>query len=153
TQLGNFHASILTLPRGEVAKALSVRVGDQGEASVAYDTASLALRAGWTGGFLKFNSARYGLIRSPRPAGDIRFVGSASGWNGDTKRWRGLHVHGPRVVLDYEVDRVRVKESPWFEGGEGLHFFSRTLELDAAPHSVSTILFEGQGTELALSDV
>jgi hypothetical protein len=153
TQLGNFHASILTLPRGDVAKALSVRIGEKGEASVAYDTASLALRAGWTGGFLKFNSARYGLIRSPRPAGDIRFVASASGWNGDTKRWRGLHVHGPRVVLDYEVDRVRVKESPWFEGGEGLHFFSRTLELGAAPHSVSTTLFEGQGTDLTLSDV
>src|SRR5262249_505884 len=55
TELGNFHASIVPLPNGAVAKGLSVRVGEHGEAAVVYDTASLILRAGWTGGFLKFN--------------------------------------------------------------------------------------------------
>src|SRR6058998_897362 len=67
TAFGNFQASLLALPEGTIAKGLSVRVGERGEAALAYDTASLALRAGWTDGFLEFSSDRYGLIRAPRP--------------------------------------------------------------------------------------
>ena len=68
TDFGNFEASILPLPNGTVAKGLTVRVGEHGEAALVYDTASLTLRAGWTDGFLKFSGARYGLIQPPQPA-------------------------------------------------------------------------------------
>src|SRR6266540_2366637 len=54
TDLGNFHASVLALPGGPIAKGLSIRVGEHGEAAVAYDTGSASLRAGWTNGFLIF---------------------------------------------------------------------------------------------------
>ena len=66
TDLGNFHASVLPLPGGRIAKGLSIRVGTNG--AVAYDTATCSWRGGWTGGFLKFAAGRYGLIDSPPSA-------------------------------------------------------------------------------------
>src|SRR5690349_3083137 len=72
--LGNFLASTVPLPNGTIAKGLSVRVGAQGEAGVAYDTGSASWRAGWTGNFLKFNEARYGLVLPPAPAGTIQVL-------------------------------------------------------------------------------
>src|SRR5204862_8345190 len=49
TELGNFHSSLVPLPNGIVAKGLSVRVGERGEAAVVYDTASAKWRADWSG--------------------------------------------------------------------------------------------------------
>src|SRR6185369_10795599 len=116
TELGNFHSSLLQFPNGTVAKGLSIRVGDKGEAAVAYDTATTTLRAGWAGGFLTFDGKRYGLLNPPQPAGDLRFVSPAvPAWAGSPVKWNGLHVHGPRVVLDYNVGDVRVLESPGYE--------------------------------------
>jgi glycosyltransferase involved in cell wall biosynthesis len=40
---------------GTVAKALSIKIGDQNEGAVAYDLATCSLRAAWTGGFLQFS--------------------------------------------------------------------------------------------------
>src|SRR6187397_2323151 len=80
TDLGNFHASVLSLPGGAVAKGLSIRVGANREATVAYDTGSASFRAGWTNGFLTFSGTRYGLMHAPKPAGDIRLVLSDKAW-------------------------------------------------------------------------
>src|SRR5690349_16200256 len=73
TDIGNFHSSLLALPGGKVAKGLSVRLGGSGEGSVVYDTATATLRAAWTGGFVKFDGARYGLLNTPQPGGPIPF--------------------------------------------------------------------------------
>ena len=134
TDLGNFHASVLPLPGGRIAKGLSIRLGTNG--AVAYDTAKCSLRGGWTGGFLKFAAGRYGLIDSPAVGGDVQFTSPAS--LNSAAQWRGLHVNGPRVVLEYQVGETTVKESPWFESGEKLGVFTRTIEADgAAPLTVN----------------
>ena len=79
TEIGPFLASIVPLPgQKPVTKGLSIKVGDRGQGTVCYDTESLALRAAWTGGFLKFDPARYGLINSPRIDGELAFVSSSS---------------------------------------------------------------------------
>ena len=59
--VGSFLSSSLNTPVGWVAKGLSIRVGEKGEASVCYDTGSPSMRAAWTGGFLKFSAGRFGL--------------------------------------------------------------------------------------------
>ena len=128
TDLGNFHAGVLPLPGGRVAKGLAIRVGTNG--AVAYDTATGAWRAGWTGGFLKFTGVRYGLMDAPAPAGEILFTSPAP--LNSTAQWRGLHIHGPRVVLKYQVGEVTVQESPWLESAENLGAFTRTVEVGAA---------------------
>src|SRR5438045_4559712 len=62
TDVGQFLASNLAVSGDRVAKALSIKVGEGDEAAVSYDTGRCALRAAWTGEFLRFDSRRYGLI-------------------------------------------------------------------------------------------
>src|SRR5262249_28780379 len=104
TEVGLFLASNLELPDGKVAKALSVKVVASEEGSVCYDTATCALRAGWLDGFLKFDPARFGLVVPPRVAGRLAFTApKAAGWGDGQVHYRGLHVRGRRVVLEYSV--------------------------------------------------
>src|ERR1043166_1285822 len=60
TDVGPFLASTLDLPGGRIAKGLSIKVGEHDEGTVAFDTGACTLRAGWIGGFLQFNGARFG---------------------------------------------------------------------------------------------
>jgi len=131
TELGNFHSSTVALPGGAVAKGLSIRMENGRQLAAAYDSATATLCAVWTDGFLKFDSARYGLLRAPKPDGEVRFVAPAGpAWNGRV-RWRGWHVNGPRVVLDYEVEGARVLESPWVEPMADAAAMTRTFEIAA----------------------
>ena len=132
TDLGWFHSAVLALPGGQVARGLAVRVGENGDAAVAYDLTTATLRASWTGGFLKFDPGRYGLIAGPKPAGEMRLTTRpAPSWMGATVRWRGWHVNGRRTVLDYEVDGARVLESPWWIETNGVRILIRQFELGA----------------------
>lgn len=130
TEVGPFLASVLETPGASIAKGLSIKVGANAEASVAYDTAACAWRAGWTGGFLKFDGGRFGLINAPKIGGNVAFAGGKdAGWQGATVRYSGLHLSGNRVVLEYTLDGLRVLESPWFEGTGDAPVFSRTFEI------------------------
>lgn len=156
TELGNFHASTVALPGGALAKGLSIRAGTARTVSAVYDTARATLCGIWTDGFLKFDSARYGLVRPPRPDGDVRFLApNPSAWN-DRARWRGLHVNGPRVVIEYSVGDSRVLETPWVEQHGGATVMTRTFEI--APggerlltlsHATSVKLGTNDGVSLA----
>ncbi len=141
TEVGQFLASNLALSGGRLAKGLTIRVGNQAESSVCYDTASCALRAGWTGGFLKFDIRRYGLIEPPKVEGTIAFSDAVGmGWEGSSNHYAGLHLNGNRVVLDYDVDGVRVRESPWFGSENQLQVFSRTFELQPASKELTLVI-------------
>ena len=113
TDLGRFLASVITLPDGPVHKGLSIRVGEEGEAAVCYDTEHLKLRAAWAGGFLKFDAARFGIIFNPAIDGELLFsVPEGPGWQADDLHYIGMYVHGDRVVFRYLVDGIDVLESP-----------------------------------------
>lgn len=130
TEVGPFLASNLETPGANIAKGLSIKVGANAEASVAYDTAACAWRVGWTGGFLKFDAGRFGLIGAPKISGTVSVAGGKdAGWQGVNARYSGLHLSGNRVVLEYTLDGVRVLESPWFEGSDGVQAFTRTFEI------------------------
>ncbi len=143
TDVGPFLASTLFTPNGPVAKGLSIRVGEYGEAAVCYDTAEGALRAGWTGGFLEFDPARFGLIRAPRIAGQLRFLGPAdSAPAGPGVHYEGLHLSGKRVVLSWRIGETLLRESPWIETAAGASAFTRTLELGAGAAAVTLSVLE-----------
>jgi hypothetical protein len=132
TDVGPFLASSLKTPDGMVTKALSVRVGNGGEASACYDLAKPSLRAGWTGGFLKFSAVRFGIMGAPSHAGEWAFSATASaGWQSANARHEALRVHGNRVVLETRVDGTLVRETPWFERAGEMDVFSRTFEIEA----------------------
>ncbi len=64
-----------------------------------FDQERLAWRAAWTGGFLQFSDKRFGLIGSPKIAGELRFTtrmgGGASGAAGLETAWQsGIPVEG-----------------------------------------------------------
>jgi type 1 glutamine amidotransferase/cytochrome c553/glucose/arabinose dehydrogenase len=140
TQIGPFLASSLPLgtAAGTVAKGLSIKVGDKQQATVCYDTAAMKLRAAWTGGFLKFTPARYGLIMPPLIDGEPQFLAAESpGWDAKEIQYRGLRLAGERVVLQYDVDGVRVDEVPWAIESGGKTYFHRRLEVQPFKRDLS----------------
>ncbi|MEY4692289.1 MAG: hypothetical protein RIT19_2614 [Verrucomicrobiota bacterium] len=112
TDIGPFLASSVRLPDGSsVVRGLTVRVGP--EASVLYDLAQGSVRAVWTGGFLKFDATRFGLIGTPVPDGRMA-------WTSDPQRpekalvprFLGQHVTPAGLVLDWQVGGVLIRERP-----------------------------------------
>lgn len=127
-------AASLPVPGGVIAKGLALRLGDEGQAAVAYDTKTMTLRSGWTGEFLRFGAHRLGVLEHPQPAGDVQFFTAAeAAWETATVRYGGLHLSGSRAVLEYRVDETEVLESCWFQVIEDLPVFSRVLKI--APHT------------------
>ena len=104
TEIGPFLASLVPMPEGrqardasaESAPMASIKVGDRGQGTVCYDTQTLAMRAGWTGGFLKFDPARYGLINSPQISGKLEFSSLLGpGWRGEGRPLSGPAIESP----------------------------------------------------------
>lgn len=146
---GPFLASIVPAPNGTIAKGLSIHIGEHDDAAVVYDTTLCNVRAGWTGKFLNFDPTRFGLINAPAIAGEVQFVSPPGGaWNGKP-HYRGLFLHGKRVVLSYKLGDVSVLESPWMESADGIKVFTRTLQLSAhrATQSLSLVEIKGAKAE------
>lgn len=142
SDIGPFLASSLQTPGGMVVKALSVRVGNSGEASVCYDLGKPSLRAGWTGGFLKFSSVRFGIMGPPARAGEWAFsTAPSAGWRGADAHHASLRVHGNRVVLETRVDGTLVRETPWFDDAGGLNVFTRAFEVESVKDELRHRLF------------
>ncbi|HAB16639.1 MAG TPA: hypothetical protein DCE44_09330 [Verrucomicrobiales bacterium] len=120
TDVGPFLASNLRLPDGStLAKGLSIKLGRNQRAAVAYDTAQGTVRAFWTGDFLKFDPARFGLISPPKPGGPIEFTAidaiSKEPLKTSNYQFRGIHRTASGTVLDYRLGDADVLEAPALE--------------------------------------
>ncbi len=152
TEVGPFLASNLQWSGGRVAKGLSIKVGERQAGAVCFDTAACTYRAAWLGGFLRFDPARFGLIESPQIDGTLAWASSPRvGWSGTPPRYSGLHLHGQRVVLEYQLDGRRVLDSPWLEIREGLRVFVRSLELSPCAQVTRLVLADAGGNGPAVS--
>ncbi|MEN9778250.1 MAG: hypothetical protein RJB04_2005 [Verrucomicrobiota bacterium] len=112
SEVGPFLASSVRLPDGSsVVRGLTVRLGHQG--SVLYDLAQGSVRAVWSGGFLKFDATRFGLIGTPVPEGTVLWVGDGQRpEKAAVPRFLGQHHTPSGVVLDWEAQGVLVRERP-----------------------------------------
>jgi type 1 glutamine amidotransferase/glucose/arabinose dehydrogenase len=124
-EVGPFISSSLKIPEGTLVKAISIKVGDQEEGGVVFDAQGCSLRAGWTGRFIAFSPARYGLIEMPRIAGELRWTTPA----GPRGRYRSLSLRGNRVSLSYDLGSLHVSETPWLEKRGDLLAFSRSFRI------------------------
>ena len=164
-EIGPFLSSIVPIPTGMaklplsrgsagaspsqvlIAKGLSIKVGDRGQGTVCYDTKTMDLRAGWTGGFLKFDPARYGLINSPQIAGKVTFASlSGVGPEGSQFQYLGMSLHGGRVVLSAKEHGRQIRESPWLEERDGITVFTRTMEVSPKKDSLARLVGAFAGT-------
>jgi type 1 glutamine amidotransferase len=128
-------------------KGTAIRIGDKGEAAILFDRNQLCWAAAWTGDYLQHKATRYGLMNTPKPAGQILCSTPAvPGWRDPQKRqappatiplpadwgkFKGLHLHGKRTVLEYTVGQTTILECPWIETVGNLTALSRTLEIGA----------------------
>ncbi len=144
TEIGRWLGSIVALPNGAVRKGLSIRVGEDQSATLCYDTEFCGLRAIWTGGFLKFDPARFGIIASPQPNGTIQLaVPEGPLWFDSKVQFRRMYAHDPRIVLEYEVDGSLVRETPWQESET---VYSRLFEVGPAKTRITAkLLLADQG--------
>lgn len=171
TDTGPFFSGTLGYPGGHTLKGLAIKLGNLQQASVIYDTELLRVSCGWTGGFLKFNSFRFGLISPPLIDGKIQFASparpgcTATGSFKDTRpeprsgplprevaHYEGLHLHGDRVVLRYTVGSTRVLESPWVECSGNALIFTRELDIDSSTQELRFLLSEGNVRVLLVGD-
>lgn len=152
-----------------VHKGIAVRVGEDREAVMVFDTDLLRVASAWTGGFLKWYPARDGLQEFPSPDGYTHFSTSQRpGWSrdgnfADPRPWRygpvpreigtykGLYLQGDRVVFSYRIGESDVLESPGFQRVKGQPIFTRSFRQSATTDSLSIQLTEapdGSATRL-----
>lgn len=139
---------------GHVAlKGITVPLGKEGEASVTFDTDLLRMAFGWEGA-LKLSGTTYDGRHGGHPYVDqapVFHTRSLPGWANANNlddprpiphgpipdahgRFRGLYRHGDRVVFEYEVGGVRIREMPERSG--------RTIirNLDVGASSVDQVM-------------
>ena len=158
TEIGQFLHATIDTPGRKTPKGVAIKVGPNEEATVCFDTDLLRYAAGWTGGFLQLHAQRYGLIAAPSPAGKIQFATEAGpGWaKADSftdprseklgplprehAKYKGLYLHGQRVVLSYTAGRSSVLDSPWFVKAGKLEIFTRRLDVEGADEKLLNIV-------------
>jgi hypothetical protein len=162
TDVGQFLSATIATPGTATYKGIAIKVGEHNEATVCFDTDLLRMSAAWTGDFVKISPARYG-IGGPLGIGSpvLFTTPAAPGWAKDGNfadprahpygplprdwaKWRGLYLSGSRVVLQYTVGDVEVRESPWAETRDGKTTVTRTLEIGPS-RSPLTLVVCGKG--------
>jgi hypothetical protein len=140
-------------PSNNVAlKGYAIRVGNG--ATVLWDSDTLRMAAGWTGGFINTRGVVFDGAHGQHPqmVGDQKFgirngPGVAIPEKGfvDTRpepfgpidkavgHWKGLYVDGMNVVLSYTVRGTPVYEQPGSTAVDGQVGFTRTFRLEPEP--------------------
>jgi type 1 glutamine amidotransferase len=150
TDLGRFFSCTMRTPVGDVTRAIAIRVGDKGQGAVCFDATDCVMRAGWTGGFLKLDPARYGLIRWPAIDGTVQFNSPKGPPEGVRRKYLRLWHHGDRVIVQYSIDKGGVViESPWIEQHDGVTAFTRSFEFQL-PQNEFTLDLCDAGSRVAI---
>ena len=164
TDVGQLLGAAINTPGKLTPKGIAIKVGEQNEAAVCFDTDLLRYSAAWTGGFLQFHAQRYGLIVPPKPQGVIMFSTAARpGWahKGEfedprankigplPKHWghyKGIYRAGKRVAVAYTVGSASVLDSPWIERAGELVAFTRTLNVRGVTDDQLFTVCEAEGS-------
>jgi hypothetical protein len=142
-------------PKDITLRGLTVRFGTNGAAT--FDTGLLRWSAAWTGGWLKLMGTPFdGTHRPPersRPAvnGTVFYATTAlpgvstdNDWRDprpepyiplppERARYRGVHLRGDRIALEYSVGKTRVREVPALASIGTQPVFVRALQVE--PHA------------------
>ncbi|WP_277482509.1 DUF6797 domain-containing protein [Catalinimonas alkaloidigena] len=138
-----------------VYKGIAVKVGNEQQAVMTFDTDLLRVASAWTGGFLQWYLERDGLEDWPTPAGITHFeTGNTPGWSidgdfNDPRTWpygpipkeqgqyKGLYRHGEQVLFSYTFGSSDILELPGFDLIESRPVFTRTLNISPTQENLS----------------
>ena len=67
--VGPFMSASIHTPHGRTLKGIAIKVGDESQATVCFNTELLGYSAAWADGFLEFDPRRYGLIGRTKTKG------------------------------------------------------------------------------------
>ena len=172
-KLGLFVSGHISTPKGSVHKGIAIRVGEKGEGTMVFDTDLCAWRAGWTGGFIKTDPARYGLIRALKPDGKIIFsnpavpgVADVNGSYADPRspksgplpvehaQYKGLHVNGSRIVVRYDLAGMEIYDSPWMnKEKDGTARFNRRLVIKQKSNVLKIYQLQDAATKINIHEL
>ena len=156
---GPFFSSNIEGPN-PVLKSITIKLGKDEEAAVSFDTMTLRMAIGWTGGFLQLPKGRDGLEGVPRPNGEVNFhTPQGPGWarggdftdprkekygplQAEYAKWKGLYLNGGDVILSYTVAGTPVLELPSYEADSGLQVFTRVIEIGPTKDPLSLMVAE-----------
>ncbi len=172
---GPFFSRAMHIPEGNLKpKGMAIRVGERQQATLHFDHDLLRMSAGWTGEFIRIRSNHDWGTRNSQPpisAGEVKFnnpevAGWISGWENlqfiDTREepygpissekgsYKGLHLHGDRVVLSYRVAGTSVLESPWYVDNSETGAFVRDLHIASHAEPLAVLLFDGEGEPVSV---
>lgn len=124
-----------------VTRGLAIRLGKADQGAVLYDTATATLRAAWTGAFLQFDPARFGLIGAPRTAGSPAFrIGTHTQWPKARVEFAAVRVARDAVGLEWRVDDSTVTEVPSVQETPAGTVFLRHFTVAAHDHDLDFVL-------------
>ncbi len=149
-----FQSSTVGVGTNTALKGIAIRLA--GNAAVCFDTELMRMSGGWVGGFVppvKLMSRG----EFPMSQGEIAFVAPVlPGWcvRGDENKdprakqigplpatwakWRGLYVHGDKVVLSYTVGDCEILEMSEYDAAAGE--FVRAFNLGPSSRPLSLLL-------------
>ncbi len=130
TDLGSVMSGVLHGPNLVVAKAVCVRLGDEGELAACFDPQTLSYPAVWSGGFLKFSSTRHGILGGVILDGQLQPNPEAAKPADQPFEYHGFYRHGKRVIFSYRLGDREMLDAPWVENG---HFTRIVAPADEHP--------------------
>jgi hypothetical protein len=162
---GPFLTATLELPGQKVNKGVAIHLGET--ASVCFDLDLCRYGAGWTDGFLNLRGTPYDGAHGPAPSVQGKIVWktpSAPGWakpgSTDFKdprkepygplprewaRFKGLYVHGDKVLPHYTVGDCTFLELPSFDLKDGRPVFTRTINATTSTQPLTHVIAEHAG--------
>ncbi len=149
TDKGPFVAHSIVIPRRAVGpKGIAVFLDRTRTSAVLFDPERCAAVAGLVGARLTTSELRHGLLRKPSLDGALQFyVPPEKTWRKtgpdglvplgrDEVDYRGLHLHGDRVLLSYRVLGGQVLDLSSEERRGEVVAIARHLEVDGPSHKI-----------------
>ena len=149
-----------------VPKGIAIQVGNDKQAAFLFDEDTIRMHAAWTGGFVNIHPGRDALLGNDSAGGQIAIsTPTMPGWSngkdfadartGSRKpagplphghaRYKGLYMHGDKVVLKYTVGKGTVLEHPWAEDINGTTAFTRTFDISGLAEARQVVLADAKG--------
>ena len=129
TKLGSVQAGVFSGDGKPVARAVCIRLGDDGELSACFNPDTLTYDAVWTGGFVRFSAQQHGFLDGVRRDGR-RLPHSKGHAPSEPFVYRGFYRHGSRTIFAYRIGDTEFLDAPWVKDGQ---FIREVAQADEHP--------------------